>query len=198
MDEKKVKSMVADGYLDVRIILEIVGKPKEHVKETLAEHLKNMKKQKLVLVNEHIEQPELSDNDLFTAFAELELLFKDSKALLDFCFDYMPTSVEILEPEELAIKNTEFTSFINDLQGRLHGLNNLAIQTRENNIFYIKTTAVLLRNFLIVLLSDKKMTIDEISPYMGVKKEDILKVIDVLVKEGKLGEDKGKYFAKAK
>ena len=195
MDDKQIKEKVSEGYLHIRSIIEIVGKPKEYVEKTMADYLKKIKSDKnYEIVKETVEPAEQKEN-FFSSFVELEILIKNADLLLSFCFDYMPSSVEIIAPETTLLKNNEFTGFINDLQTRLHGLNTGLLQEREHSKFYIRNTAVLLRNFLVVLLSSKPMTVKEMHPFLGVRQSDIEKVLDVLVNEGKVEKKGDKYNA---
>ncbi len=196
MDERQIKSKVADGYLYVRVILEIVGKPKEHVEESLKDYVKKIKADKNhVIVKEKTEKAEPHQDDLFSAFSEIEMLMKNSDALLSFCFDYMPSSIEIIEPERIILKNSEFNGFINDMLSRTISLNTTVLEMQERANYYISNTAVLLRNFLVVLFSSRPMTLKQASQYLGIKEQDTLKVIDVLIKEGKVKKNQDKYIA---
>jgi hypothetical protein len=190
MEQKQIKSKIADGYLYLRVILEIVGKPKEHVEESLKEYVKKIKADKnYTIIKEKSEKAEKMENGLFSAFSEMEILMKDPQVLLNFCFDYLPSSVEIIEPERLLIKNSEFGDFINDLLARTISLNTTVLETNERSQFFIKNTAVLLRNFIVVLLSSKPMSIKQMAPYLGIKEEDIKKVVDVLINEKKVKKE---------
>jgi hypothetical protein len=195
MDQKQIKSKIAEGYIYTRIILEVVGKPKNYVEETLKDYVKKIKEDKsYILVKESYEKAAKQD-ELFSAFSEMELLFEDADSILSFCFDFMPSSIEIVEPENITLNNSDFTGFVNDMLTRMHGLNTNVIQLSEANRFFIKNTAVLLRNFVVVLLSSNPMSIKEMTPYLGVKEEDIGKVVNVLVNEGKLKKQGDKYVA---
>lgn len=195
MEQKQIKSKIAEGYIYARIILEIVGKPKDHVESSLKEYIGKIKADtNYAVVKEDSEKAE-AQGDLYSAFAEMELLIKDSLSLLSFCFDYMPSSVEIIEPEKIIVTNNEFGGFINDMLTRSHALNAGVLEMGERNKYYVKNTAILLRNFIVVLLSSKPMTIEKMSPYLGVKEEDIKKVIDVLLKEKKIKKEGNKYLA---
>lgn len=195
MDEKQIKSKISEGYIHSRIILEVVGKPKEYVVETLKENLKKIKDDKNnLLISEKTEKPAKQDN-YFSTFAEIEVLSKDSLSLLSLCFDYMPSSVEIIEPEKITLSSFDFSGFLNDMQARLHAVNTGVIELSEKNLFYIKNTAVLLRNFIVVLLSSKPMSVEKMQLYLGISKEDIDKVLGVLIKEGKVKKEGAMYFA---
>lgn len=193
MDHKKIKEKIADGHTHLRIIIEVVGKPKEYVEESLKSHLDKIKSDKTYLIAKETIEPAEKQENYFSTFAEIELLVKKSSDIMSLCFDYMPSSVEILAPERMIMKNNEFTGFLNDLQARLHALNTGIIQLKDQNKLYIKNTAVLLRNFIVVLLSTRQLTIEEMHPYLGVRKEDIEKVLTVLIKEGKVKKQGKKY-----
>jgi len=107
------------------IILEIVGAPKEHVDNTLKTVLDKIKDEKgIKIINQEIgsaENMELGEvKNLYSAFVELEIEFSNVMRLLNFCFDFMPSSVEILEPENLNLDVGKLSSFLNDLLAQLH------------------------------------------------------------------------------
>lgn len=108
--------------IKVRIINEVLGSPKEHVENTLKLLLDNMRQNKnLKLINEIIfEATKLEDKPLYSSFAELEIEFKVLEDLVGFCFDYMPSSIEILEPEELKLEAISVSDLFNELMARLH------------------------------------------------------------------------------
>jgi hypothetical protein len=196
MNNKEINQKISEGMIHIRTIIEVAGKPKKYVEDTLKDYVKKIKSSYSV-TSEHFEKATEKEN-FFSSFVELEILMKNAEAIIFFSFDYMPASIEILEPETLILKNNELSGFLNDLLTRLHGLNTGIITEKENTRFFVKNTAVLLRNFLIVILSSQPLTIDQIHPLMGVKKEDILKVINILIKEGKIEKQGDLYRAVGK
>ena len=174
-----------------RIIMEMVGKPIEHVSETLEEHLKKIR-ENFDVKKEKIEKPQEQEG-FFSSFAELEIVFDKPIDMVYFCFDYMPSSIEILQPEKFELKNNEFSGYLNDLQSRLHTINTGVLRLKESSTHYVKSTAVLLRNFIVVLLAQKPRKIEEMSPLIGIKNDDIQKVLNVLIKEGKVRKQKDVY-----
>ncbi|MEK6916473.1 MAG: hypothetical protein AABW92_01900 [Nanoarchaeota archaeon] len=189
MDKRRLEEKISDGYIQIRGILEVVGRPKKHVQDSLKNHLKKIKEVKeFEILNEHIETAEKQE-DLFSAFAEVEILVKNMDSLLSFCFDFMPSSIEIIAPETLILKNHTLIGFLNDLQIRMHAMNTGILQAKESSLNYIKNTAVLLRNFIVVLLSSRPMTLDEMYPLMGVSTKNIEQVLSVLMKEGKVKKE---------
>jgi hypothetical protein len=194
MTKKSVKAKVAEGKIYVRAIIEIVGKPKEYVEETLKGHLKKLKAEEgIEIVEEKFEKAEQTEN-YFSAFAEIELLFSDFDNIVSFCFDYMPASVEILDPERITMENNALSDMLNDIQSRMHSLNTGIIQANDNTNFHIRATAVMLRNFVTVLLSAGPMSAKQMSPLIGLNEDEILKVVDILKGEGRIKQEKDKYM----
>jgi len=187
-----------EGQILVRSIIEVAGKPKEHVEETLKGLIKKMKdNKKYDLSEEQVESAEEHEG-FFSAFAEVEFFVKKLEHVTDFCFEYMPANVEIIEPEEIILENNTFTGFINNLMAMVHDLNRTTIESRGLSSAHIKNAAVLLRNFIVVLLSQSPKSTIEMQKYLGVHQQDIEKVLEVLIKEGKVKKDKDKYFVVVK
>jgi len=193
MDQKLVKSKLAEGFIHITAIIEVVGKPKPHVEETLRSHVKEIKANASYIVLKESFEKAVKQENYFSAFAEIDLLAKDSPSVISFCFDYMPSSIEIVAPDKIMIDKNGLSGLLNDLQARLHSINSGLLELNEKNRFYVSNTAVLLRNFIVVLLSNMPMTEKELSPYLGVNEADIKKVLDVLIKEGKVKKIKDRY-----
>ena len=113
-----------------KIIMEMLGAPKEHVDDTMKLVMDKMSKDDKfkVITNKVFPAEEVNDKKLtgnkpikfFSTFSEAELEFKQIEDLLGFCFDYMPSSVEILHPDGLRLTLPNMNNMINDLIARLH------------------------------------------------------------------------------
>ena len=112
-------------------IIEIVGSPKEHVQKTMQEVINLIKTNKdFEIIKEEISEPnerefpnpskEGEKIQIWSTLTEFEIKFKDFYTLSNFCFDFMPSSIEILEPTELKIPNQNANDALNDLLARLH------------------------------------------------------------------------------
>ena len=89
MKEKEIKEKILEGMIHVRTIIELVGKPKEHIEKTLKDYIKQIK-DKYLVTSDVFEKAEEKDN-FFTAFAELEILMKNTEEIIFFAFS--PTSM---------------------------------------------------------------------------------------------------------
>ena len=106
--------------IEVRTIIEVAGFPKEHVEDSankLIEAIKNLKNIKV----ETIELAEVKEvKDMWSTFLEAEIEFKNIDSIVEFCFNFMPSSIEILEPSNFRFEQRELTNLMNDLLRRLH------------------------------------------------------------------------------
>ncbi|MEK6835259.1 MAG: hypothetical protein AABX61_03290 [Nanoarchaeota archaeon] len=108
--------------ISARVVIEIAGFPKEHIEQVMQKVVDKVKENFKVIKSEIFDTVELKDKmaGFWSVFTEIELKFDDINALTVFCFEYMPSSMEILEPEELKFGRMDFGGFINDLLARLH------------------------------------------------------------------------------
>ncbi|MDD5331798.1 MAG: hypothetical protein PHE43_03175 [Candidatus Nanoarchaeia archaeon] len=108
--------------ITVKAVIEILGTPKEHVEETMKKIVEKLKQEYKIKEAKVYEATEVKAKTtvLWNSFVDLEMIFEDLQKITDFCFDYMPSSIEIVEPLELKIDARNHTDLINDLLARLH------------------------------------------------------------------------------
>ena len=128
-------------------ILEIVGRPPEHLTDTLKNIVDKMKEEKGVSIKDFkINEPALmkDQKDFYTNFAEIELEVENSLKLLLMVFQYMPAHIEITYPENIKLTNDGFGGILNELARRLHGYDEVArVIQIEKNILEKKLKALL-------------------------------------------------------
>lgn len=126
------------------MIMEIVGRPAEHVYESMENHVKRLGGVKKVeVLSENISNPKKLDieQEMYSCFAEVEVEVENFYKLMDLIFDFMPSSVEVVEPGNLSFNSQEATVFLNDLSGRLHRYDEIAKIAQMKNaqlVEYIK------------------------------------------------------------
>jgi hypothetical protein len=120
---------LTDDKINAILILEVLGKPPEHLKETLGKiadaignekdvEIKNKK------INDAVEMP--NKKGYYTSFAEIEVETKAIIQLIGLMFRYMPAHIEILSPENLKLNNNELGELLNEVVRRLHGYDEIA------------------------------------------------------------------------
>ncbi len=187
-----------EGYVHVRAIIEMLGKPKEHVHETLKSYIDKLDEvEHYILISEEYSEPEEKES-MFSIFVEVELLIKGTEQVAWFCFDYLPSSIEIVEPTALNYKSSDFTGFMNDLLARLHQLDmtfkNSGAQINKLN----SNSEALMRNFLGYIIKDESKSVEEISTIMGIPEEGMKLVLNRLLGEKYVKKDGEKYLLAVK
>jgi len=122
--------------IEAMMIFEVLGKPPEHLVETLKDIIDRIGKEKGLRVIEKIinEPKELEeDKEIFTTFAEVIIESENVLELISVLFKYMPAHVEIISPENISMKNLEWNEIINEVARRLHGYDEVAraLQTEK-------------------------------------------------------------------
>jgi hypothetical protein len=139
---------MTDQKIKISAILEMLGRPKEHLEETLnklVEVLGNEKGIKVTYKKVHdakeLENKDKNgnpvevtpENQLYTSFAEIEMDVDKLDTLIRITFKYMPAHVEIVSPEGFNINNFEVTGLLNEITARLHHYDAIAKSALMNN-----------------------------------------------------------------
>ncbi|MCK4670379.1 MAG: hypothetical protein KAT43_04180 [Nanoarchaeota archaeon] len=191
MDKREIQEFIDKGGLQCRLICEILGGPKEHVERSikaLVDRTKEMPPQNAVLLDSKI-FPIKPQDKLFSTFAELEILFKKHKSLLDFCYTFLPSSVEVIEPQEVKIKNDFFSAWLNELQSRLHTTDRIAKEGNALKKLLTERMARIIRYNLLSHLRAGPKTREELWDLIGIDKESFDKYIQFLTEIGEVEED---------
>jgi len=120
------------------MIVEMAGKPATHVRETLEKHVGVLNELEDVTVRtikisepKIIEVPDEVKNlpnreDMFSCFTEIDLDVNNLAKLSELMFDFMPSSVEVIEPAKLHLELSEATDLLNNISGRMHRYDEVA------------------------------------------------------------------------
>jgi len=123
----------------LRITLEVLGGPKEHVENALQEVLKKIKEEENIkILKTQVYDCKQMDNKLWNTFADIELETKSFKKVLNICYDYMPSSLEILEPAGLEMDCNDIADFLNDFLTKMHKYSMVLKKLQTENIYMMK------------------------------------------------------------
>ena len=155
-ETKKIKAI---------IILEVIGKPPEHLTETLESMIKNIdSEQEVRVVEKKINEPVLmkENKEFYTSFAEIEIEVEEIMRLVGLMFKYMPSHIEIISHEFIALTNYSWNDILNETIRWLHGYDEVAR--------IIQTEKIILENKLRELIGKKELKEDE-KPKGGKRKK---------------------------
>lgn len=189
-----------DKKILFRAVLEVLGKPQEHVEKSIRDFVQQLKENKRYLVQheEFAEVKKQQEQELWAAFAELEVWTGKVEDLIAFCFDFMPSLIEIIEPKELRLSDQEVGQFLNDLQAKLHHVDMLTKHLKLENDFLKQNMTALLGNYVQVLLARVNLTSQQLSTMTGVGLDRLEDFLDQLIDQGRIDLKEGVYFLKKK
>jgi len=181
-----------------RALMEVLGKPKEHVKESLDKYVAQLKaSDKYTVLNEdYADVEKREDSDLWATFVELEIKTDSIENLIMFCFEYMPSSIEVLAPAEFKLADQDVSHLLSNLQGRLHQIDMVAKQLKIENDALKKNASLLVKNNLIILLAKGSMNSENLSKYTGIAKDKLEDFLDKLIDDNKIELKEGVYSLK--
>ena len=184
-----------------RAIIEVLGRPKEHVEKTIKDYLERLKQDKnYQIVSEEVAEVKKQEKEeMWVIFAELEVRTEKVDNIIGFCFEYMPSMIELIEPSELTLRDVTLSNFLNDLQARLHHVGIVAKQLKSENDFLKKNLAVLVKNYVTVLLNGgRKMTSEQLSKLTGLAKDKLEDFLDQLIDKEEIDLKEDLYLLKKK
>ena len=111
------------GKIQAQVILEILGRPAENVKKALKDLIKRLdNEQGINIISQKIHKPKSvkKSKELFTAFADVTLDLDSLDNYFGLLFAYMPSHIELIEPERIELSNFELSDLASKLIQRLH------------------------------------------------------------------------------
>lgn len=119
----------AEDKIRASLIIDVIGKPPEHLTATLEEFVKKIGEEKGVsLINKKISPPVIikEQKDFYSSFAEIEIGLEEIFSLAILVFKYMPAHIEVTSPEKFSVSNTDWNDILNEVTRRLHGYDEVA------------------------------------------------------------------------
>lgn len=161
-------------------IFEILGKPAEHLKVTLNKMIDQLgQNEKLEIVRREVHEPKLvedkgdSGNKLeklereqfvkegfYSTFAEVEVETEDLNIIMAIVLNMLPAHVEILEPSELILKNSNMSGLMTELTIKMHKYDEVTkvlMLEKEHLLKKLKDAEERLKNFEGEVKGEKKV-----------------------------------------
>src|SRR3989338_1910014 len=180
-------------HIRCKVIIEVLGKPKEHVENSIRLYVDKIKEDSdLILLSSKFADAE-EKAGLWSTFVELEMVVKGITKLIAFCFDYMPSSVQVLKPESYMLERATIEDFENDLQARLHHVDMIIKKQKNENDFLRKNMNTSVKNSILIALSFGKFEFKTLSKATGIHDNELKLFLDSLLKDDKIKEDNGIY-----
>ena len=128
------------ALLKAHLVLEVMGRPAPHIKKALKEIVGKIKAEKginLLKDNYHPAKKVEGSKDIYTSFAEIDAEFDSLEKLFWVVMAYMPSNIEVYEPDKLKMSSSDINGFANHLVSKLHGYDEIAKKIiAERNILH--------------------------------------------------------------
>ncbi len=185
MDKHVINEKLDSGYIQCRIALEIMGHPQEHIAKTMNVVVERLKAENGVdVITQTVHEPQFQEaQKLFSTFADIELLFKDLETITRICFDYMPSSIEILQPSDFNLSSLDLSNFISDTLSTLHHIDFKLKDSNARNLLLEKNSGNLLKNFVLLALGSGNKSTKQLSDLIGIKPEQLEPFLGAFTKE---------------
>ncbi len=177
---------IENGQVHARFIIEILGAPKEHVEKTLRDYIQSLKQDANILVVQESYSEAKPQDKFFSLFVELELWLKSIAKVVEFCFDALPSSVEIIDPPALSLRSADFSGLLNDLQARIHDYDFKLKDCNAKNHLLAKNSSAIMKNFIFLSLKEKTKTLEEIARDMGIDAGQLKPFIELMLEKKEL------------
>lgn len=176
-------------HIRCKIIIEVLGKPREHVEKAIRDYVEKIKLDSgfIVMGADFAEAQE--KDELWATFVELDMIVKGIPKLISFCFDYMPSSVEISKPEEFIMKKSTVEDLLNDLQARLHQVDMIVKKQKNENEFLKHNLNKAIINTILVSLVLGGLDKERLSKATGVDGKELDTFLDGLIEENKIRKE---------
>jgi hypothetical protein len=199
MESKEIKEYLDKGYVQLLVLFEIVGNPKEHVSMAMTQVIESLgKDNRIKIIKNDKGTVEDAGDGLWGTYCEMELLVKDLLTISWLAFNYLPASIEIKAPAKLTIKDKEMTDFVGDLVSQLHESNKRLVSTNNNNMAMLRNINALMRNAVLISLNQEEKSAADLAKKVGVQTKDIEPLLDAMITEKTIEKKGTKYKAKVR
>jgi len=199
VDQKEGETPLTDaerlekGEIQFTGMIEIVGAPKDHIEKTAKLVVENMQKRDYMDLREHNVAEVAQQKKLWSTFIEFRGWIKNLTLLMVFCFEFKPSSIEVVDPETKLMKNREVSDVYNDMLGFMHKADMMVKHFRAENHVMKKNWEVLLRNCILLSLTEGDKSIKELEKQLGVKGKILEEILKILTSQNLLEEKNRKY-----
>lgn len=181
------EELLSEGYLKVYVLLEIVGKPAEHVEKAIRAVMGQIKDTEgIEVLDEDIGKPEKTDDGFYGVFAEFDAYVQSLQRVGYLATNYTPATIELVEPEEMQVGFDEFNEVFGDTLSKLH-MNNMQInELKQRRQQMTRSLNALAQNAILLSLQEGEKSLDAIAEDTGLNASDAENMLEAMEKEGKV------------
>ena len=145
------------------------------------------------IIKSDFQEPVQHEDGVWSVFTEIEIVFKNVKYMNSFCLEYMPSSIEVLEPSHpLGVQHTN--DLLNDVLSKIHKISLELKNANARNKLIESNGFIIIRNFILYATEKQGKTIKELVKCTGIKEDKLNLFMDKLIIHKKIKEIDGKFY----
>jgi hypothetical protein len=184
--------------ITINFILEIIGSPKEHIKQTIQLVIEQIEDNDDIDVHsKDVSEPEKTEDDLFAVFADVNAGVDDITTVGHIANNYNPASIELVEPAEITVERKDFNDLFADTLAKLH-INNTQIQELKSfKEDVTRNLNALIRNAIVLSLEQEDKSKEAIAEDVGVDPDELGELLETMIDENRVRRNGGEYTIRA-
>jgi hypothetical protein len=198
MKESEIRAKLKQGWIRAIVTFEIAGKPQKHIEDALQKYIENIRKDtRIVVLQEGREEAIKHEDGIFSAFSECEMLVQDMETFTWLCVNFSPASIEVLEPDEIAVEARNITNWLNDLLAKIHDVAQDYRNQKGAKDHLVIAMNQLIMNAILLGLRSGKRTQAQLAKDVGIGGEQLAPFLSKLIEKGTIAQvDKAYALAK--
>ena len=199
----KKEKLLAEGWIEIYALFEIIGRPKEHIEATLKKYVDEFTSSDNIEAietdsGEPIEAGEDEHGKYWSSIMEGKFLIKDFSTLFNLLINYTPSRVEILSPTSITLKDSQMTNLLNELLQKLHYINQVSITATKEIAQSRKDIKHLAMNSTLLALFYGPRRGEDLAKIIGINEESMGKILMELERMGRIVKKGDLYALKIK
>ena len=126
-EERLMESRMKDGWIKSTMIIEVLAINKEAAKSALEKHVDKMGNEEHSMIIEkkfseatEVENPTPRIEKAYSVIVDVDVISRDFDNLVRLVVAYAPSSIEILEPEDIKMDMGEAQGILNSVSELIH------------------------------------------------------------------------------
>ncbi|MFT4313066.1 MAG: hypothetical protein ACMXYA_01545 [Candidatus Woesearchaeota archaeon] len=184
MNKTEILERIEDGAIQFVAVIEVLGKPKEHIVEVAKDMVDQIQKdERFDIIESDIKEPLEAEGteSLFSLFCEIEILAERFDQVFDFAMNYMPASLEIIEPENVSLRTTDANGIVNDFVSKVHETDSTLKNKIQEGKLLAKNLNIMILNTIKLFLRFGPANAKMVSQNVGISEQNATDFLEKLV-----------------
>jgi len=107
--------------------------------------------------------------------------------------NYMPSSIEIIEPASITVSNKDLGFWISDVLANLHEISLMTKGIVKKDQVMSQTLGTLMKNIILISLESGANTLSDLFRKTGIREDQLKELLTYLIDKGKVVQEEDSY-----